>query len=88
MLKSQKIANDTRKISVQRLFHWHIIKMFYNNNLYFFEMNHINYKQYLPFNASSHSLEEILKWCGEAKLSIEKRFSENADITKIAKYNG
>ena len=75
------------KISVQRLFYWHVAKMFYDKNLTFEEMNHINFDWYMPSNASRHSLEEILNWCEEAKLFVEKNVSEDAGITIIAKKN-
>lgn len=76
------------KISVQRLFYWHVAKMFYDKNLTFEEMNHINFDWYMPVNASRHTLEEILKWCQEAKLNVEKQVVENSGITIIAKKNG
>ena len=75
------------KISVQRLFYWHVAKMFYDKDLTFEEMNHINFDWYMPSNASRHSLQEIIKWCKEAELSVEKQVSENSGITIIAKKN-
>ena len=75
-------------ISVQRLFYWHVAKMFHGKNLSFEEMNHINFDWYMPVNASRHTLKEILKWCQEAKLNVEKQVVENSGITIIAKKNG
>ncbi len=76
------------EISVQRLFYWHVAKMFYGENLSFEEMNHINFDWYMPVNASRHTLDEILKWCDEAKLCVEKQVVENSGITIIARKNG
>ena len=75
-------------ISVQRLFYWHVAKMFHSRELTFEEMNHINFDWYMPSNASRHSIQEILKWCEESNLIVEKQVVENAGITIIAKKNG
>ena len=56
--------------------------------LTFEEMNHINFDWYMPSNASRHSIQEILKWCEESNLIVEKQVVENAGITIIAKKNG
>ena len=71
--------------TVQRLFYWHIAKAFYDNNLSFEEMNHINFDWYAPANATRHTPKEIQEWCKEASLFIEREVVENAGITIIAK---
>ena len=73
------------RISVQRLFYWHIAKAFYDPNLTLEEMNHINYDWYAPANCSRHTPEEIREWCAEGGLKIEREVVENAGITIIAK---
>ena len=73
------------RTTVQRLFYWHIAKAFYDNNLSFEEMNHINFDWYAPANATRHTPKEIQEWCKEAGLFIEREVVENAGITVIAK---
>ena len=73
------------RISVQRLFYWHIAKAFYDPNLTLEEMNHINYDWYAPANCARHTPEEIREWCAEGGLQIEREVVENAGITIIAK---
>ncbi len=73
------------RISVQRLFYWHVAKIFYRTDLTFDEMNHINYDWYAPRNAARQSIEEVRSWCKECGLSIEREIVEDAGITIIAK---
>jgi len=73
------------RINVQRLFYWHIAKMFYRTDLSFDEMNHINYDWYAPANAARQSPEEVREWCTEAGLVIEREVVEDAGITIIAR---
>lgn len=73
------------RISVQRLFYWHVAKMFYSPDLSFDEMNHINYDWYAPANAFRQSPEEVRAWCAEAGLVIEREVVEPAGITVIAR---
>ena len=73
------------KISVQRLFYWHIAKAFYDPNLTLEEMNHINYDWYAPSNAARQTPEEVRNWCAESGLKIVREVIENAGITIIAK---
>lgn len=73
------------RINIQRLFYWHVAKVFYRPDLTFDEMNHINYDWYAPVNASRHSIEEVRVWCKECGLNIEREIVEDAGITIIAK---
>ena len=73
------------KISIQRLFYWHVAKMFYREDLSFDEMNHINFDWYMPSYASRHTFEEIKNWCEQAHLIIEKTVVEDAGITIISR---
>ncbi len=75
------------RISVQRLFYWHIAKMFYRNDLSFDEMNHINFDWYAPANAARQSPEEVRAWCSESGMTVEREFVEEAGITIIARKN-
>ena len=73
------------RIDVQRLFYWHVAKMFYRADLDFDEMNHINYDWYAPANAARQTPEEVRAWCAESGLSIEREVIEEAGITVIAR---
>ena len=73
------------RIDVQRLFYWHVAKMFYRPDLSFDEMNHINYDWYAPANAARQSAEEVRAWCAEFGLAIEREVVEEAGITIVAR---
>ena len=73
------------RINLQRLFFWHVAKMFYRPDLGFDEMNHINFDWYAPTNAARQSPEEVRKWCAEASLELEREVVEEAGITVIAR---
>lgn len=73
------------RINVQRLFYWHVTKIFYRQELSFDEMNHINFDWYAPANAARQSPEEVRAWCAESGLMIEREVIEDAGITVIAR---
>jgi len=73
------------RINVQRLFYWHVAKMFYRPDLTLDEMNHINFDWYAPANAHRQSPEEIRQWCVDAGLEIEREVVEEAGITLMAR---
>jgi len=73
------------RISVQRLFYWHVAKFFYREELSFDEMNHINFDWYAPQNAHRQSTEEVRKWCSDLGLEIEREQVEQAGITIVAR---
>lgn len=73
------------RIDIQRLFYWHVAKAFYDPSLSFEEMNHINYDWYAPQFAHRHGIEEIRRWCIEARLVIERERIESSGITVIAR---
>lgn len=73
------------RVSVQRLFYWHVAKAFYRPDLTFDEMNHINFDWYVPANAHRQSPEEVRAWCTAAGLTIEREVVEDAGITVIAR---
>jgi SAM-dependent methyltransferase len=72
------------KINLQRLFYWHVFKAFYDPNLTFDEMHHINFDWYAPKNAHRHTIEEVRQWCEENNLEIRHEKEELAGITCIA----
>jgi len=73
------------RISVQRLFYWHVMKAFYDPALDLEELNHINYDWYAPANAHRQSPEDVRGWCDEAGLEIEREELQPAGITVIAR---
>lgn len=73
------------RIDVQRLFYWHVAKMFYRPEATLDEMNHINYDWYAPANAARQTPEEVRQWCAELGLEIEREVVQEAGITIIAR---
>ncbi len=73
------------KISVQRLFYWHVFKAFYRPDMTLDEMNHVNFDWYTPLNAHRQSPEEVAGWCAAANLEIERMDTEESGITVIAR---
>ena len=76
------------RISVQRLFYWHVAKAFYRPDLTFDEMNHINFDWYAPANAHRQSPEDVRQWCVAAGLVIEREVIDEAGITIVARKGG
>lgn len=76
------------RLSVQRLFYWHVAKAFYRPDLSFDEMNHINYDWYAPANAARQTPEEVRAWCAALGLAIEREVIEEAGITVVASKAG
>lgn len=72
-------------IDVQRLFYWHVAKLFHHPHLTTEEMHHINFDWYAPRNAHRQSPEEVQRWCEELGLRIEREVVEEAGITIIAR---
>lgn len=73
------------RINIQRLFYWHVMKMYYRPELSMEEMNHINFDWYAPKNAHRQTEHEVRKWCAELGLLIERDHVEEAGITIIAR---
>jgi arsenite methyltransferase len=73
------------KINLQRLFYWHICKAFYDPNLSFDEIHHINFDWYAPKNAHRHTVKEIQSWCVNNNLIIQHLKEEEAGITCVAR---
>ncbi len=72
-------------INLQRLFYWHVFKMFYQPRLTIEEMNNVNFDWYAPLNAHRHTPEELREWCAALSLHIEHELVEEAGISIIAK---
>ena len=75
-------------IDVQRLFYWHVCKMFHHPELSIDELNHINFDWFAPRNAHRQTEEQVRRWCEDLDLVIEREVIENAGITVIARRSG
>jgi SAM-dependent methyltransferase len=72
------------RINVQRLFYWHVVKLFYRPDLSIEEMNHINFDWFTPRYAHRQSEEQVRGWCDELGLRIDDMTVEDAGMTVIA----
>lgn len=70
---------------LQRLFYYHIFKMFYREEFSLDEMNHINFDWYRPANCFRHTPEEVAEWTLQAGLAIERLHVEDSGITVVAR---
>ncbi len=66
------------RINIQRLFYWHVCKAFYRPDFTLDEMNHINFDWFAPANAHRQTPEDVRRWCGEGRLSIEREVFQEA----------
>jgi SAM-dependent methyltransferase len=73
------------RIDVQRLFYWHVCKLYYRPELSLEELNHINYDWFVPKYCHRHTPEQVRTWCDAAGLAIERLESEDAGITIVAR---
>ena len=71
-------------IDIQRFFYWNICKAFYRPEFSFDEMNHNNFDWFRPLNCHRHTPDEIMEWCVESNLTIERMHVEEAGITVVA----
>lgn len=72
------------RTNVQRLFYWHVCKLFYRPDMTLNEMNHINFDWFTPTYAYRQSVEEVQQWCREIGLDIVDLRAEEAGITVVA----
>ena len=72
------------RMDIQRFFYWNVLKQFYHSQFSFEEMNHVNFDWFRPLNCHRHTQEEIIKWCSEAGLEIERINLQNSGITVVA----
>ncbi len=72
------------KIDLQRFFYWYLFKCYYRPEYTIEEMNHVNFDWYRPQNCHRQTPEEVVAWCKEAGLKIERMNVEEAGITVIA----
>lgn len=73
------------KQDLQRWFYYDIAKAYYDPNMTFGEMHHINFDWYAPKNAFRQTEEEVRQWCDEAGLDVEHEDIHQSGITIIAR---
>ncbi|MBI2190649.1 MAG: class I SAM-dependent methyltransferase [Planctomycetes bacterium] len=73
------------KIPLQRLFYWHVCKMYYDPSFSLEEMNHVNFDWFRPLNCHRHTVQEIESYCSAAGLVVERLRAENSGITVVAR---
>jgi SAM-dependent methyltransferase len=71
-------------INLQRLFYWHICKMYYRPEYNLEEMNHVNFDWFTPTYSFRQTPEEVASWCAEAGLEVLSQRVEEAGITTLA----
>ena len=57
---------------VQRLIYWTMLKCYWNEELGWHQSVMVNYDWYSPVFRSRHTEEEVLGWCSDAGLDIER----------------
>lgn len=72
------------KIDIQRLFYWHICKMWYRPETNINEMNLVNFDWFRPLNCHRHTLEEVQGFCRNAGLRIDHFDLQESGITVVA----
>ena len=73
------------KVNLQRLFYWHVCKLFYRHELTIEEMNHINFDWYMPKYCHRQGPDEVRNWCEGAGITIDRLHVEPAGITVVGR---
>jgi ubiquinone/menaquinone biosynthesis C-methylase UbiE len=71
-------------VDVQRLFYWHVMKVYYREEMSIEEMNHINFDWFRPLNCHRHTAEEIREFCRVAGLRIDRLHEQESGFSVIA----
>ena len=82
-VKILDIASE--KSNFQRLLCWPIFKAFYDPNLSFDTMCHINFNWYDAKNTRLHTVEDVQSWCNQNKLTMERLKKEEARIACLVR---
>lgn len=69
------------RVTVQRLFYWHVAKVYWNPDLTFDENHHVNFDWYHPTYAHRQSEEEVRAWCSELGLEIHRCDVQESGMT-------
>ncbi len=73
------------KIDLQRFFYWNICKMWARPETNLDEMNIVNFDWFRPLNCHRHTKEEVIGYCKNAGLEIERIDVMESGITVVAK---
>ena len=73
------------KTDLQRFFYWNICKMWVRPEANLDEMNIINFDWFMPLNCQRHTKEEVMEYCKNAGLEIERMDVMESGITVVAK---
>jgi arsenite methyltransferase len=73
------------KINLQRFFYWNICKMWTRTEANLDEMNFVNFDWFRPLNCHRHTKEEVISYCKNAGLEIERMDVQESGITVVAK---
>ncbi|MBX5442597.1 MAG: class I SAM-dependent methyltransferase [Solirubrobacteraceae bacterium] len=73
------------RVDLQRFFYYDIAKAYYDPDMTFGEMHHINFDWYAPKFAFRQTEEEVRRWCDEAGLEVEHEHIHQSGITIIAR---
>lgn len=73
------------EIDVQRLFYWHVCKMYHRPEYSLDEMNHVNFDWFSPTYSHRQSAEDVRQWCEDAGLEIDRLHEEEAGINVFAR---
>lgn len=71
------------EVDLQRLFYWHICKLFYREDIDVEVMNHINFDWFRPLNCIRSTRQDVKSYCELAGLDIEHMDVQNAGITVV-----
>jgi hypothetical protein len=75
------------RINLQRLFYWHVMKLYYRQEYNLDEMNHVNFDWYTPLYAHRQTPDQVRAWCADNGLIIEREVVEPPGITILARRN-
>ncbi len=73
------------RINLQRLFYWHVMKLYYRPEYTLDEMTHVNFDWYMPQYAHRQTVEQVRSWCADAGLDIEREVVDLPGITIVAR---
>ncbi|MDR1920803.1 MAG: class I SAM-dependent methyltransferase [Candidatus Adiutrix sp.] len=73
------------RIPLQRLIYWYFCKMHYQPDWDLEELNHINFDWFRPLNCHRQSKEEVMQWCRDSALTIERFNEQESGFTVAAR---
>lgn len=76
------------EIDLQRLFYWHVMKLFYHEDYTLDQMNLVNFDWYHPANCHRQTPEEVKRWLNDAGLDLASMNVQPSGMTVIAVKRG